>query len=232
MIISPRLLIIILVSLLIALGLFKLGMRGESKPSSLSAAFTLSPTATTYKSASPEIHILQGQGNQLLLQLDMRYYKKAKIELMPANQPISGWCVHVGDSPSNDGFGGDAGQFSHNAELQIHGENGGMLVFGSEVTDNNSMTKSEMIMGEPGLLKQNTPLTLTIADGLLQWDGGGKKKGEKRSPQLLELNGQMDIKHGRANDMQIFLALNRLIAAAQAAGSHCISTVKVTLTVE
>jgi hypothetical protein len=33
----------------------------------------------------------------------------------------TGWTVHVGDSPSNDGGGGDAGQFSNDAEAQLLG---------------------------------------------------------------------------------------------------------------
>jgi len=34
-----------------------------------------------------------------------------------------GWTVNLGDSPTNDGFGGDAGSTVHNAEIQIKDEN-------------------------------------------------------------------------------------------------------------
>lgn len=229
MIISPRLLIIALISLLLAVSLFQFAMRGKVRPSSVSTSFALSADKAGYKSIPKEIQIMEGSGNQLLLQLDMRYYKRAFFEMQTlADKSLNGWCVHIGDSPSNNGFGGDAGQFSHNAELQILGENGGMLVFGSETPNDQGELKTEMLVGQPALLTQKSALTLDISDGKLVWDGGKKKKGEKISPQLFEINGQPDLKHGGANDMNIFAAFNRSISNPEA-GANCISAVKVTL---
>jgi hypothetical protein len=42
----------------------------------------------------------------------------------------AGWTLHVGDSPSNNGFGGDAGEFTNDAEL--HFVDTGLAIYGSD----------------------------------------------------------------------------------------------------
>lgn len=43
------------------------------------------------------------------------------LRLMVAICDPSGWVLNVGNSPGNDGYGGDAGEFSNDSELQLMG---------------------------------------------------------------------------------------------------------------
>jgi hypothetical protein len=228
MIISPRLLILLLIAILTAVSFVKFGMREKAMPSFVTASFSLNPSQQGYASQTPEIAVLAGKGNQLLLQLNMRYYQQAQFEIQTIADPLQGWCVHLGDSPSNDGFGGDAGQYASNAELQINGDNGGLLLYGREVTDAAGKTNNPLLLAESETLKPASSLNLQLKDQKLSWDAGKRKKGEKISPEMFDLSDTPDAKSGKPNDKQLFIAFNRLIGDLNSSG-NCISAVKVTL---
>jgi hypothetical protein len=59
---------------------------------------------------------------QALFRVDMRGYDELAVEI-EACEP-SGWVLHVGDSRSNDGWGGDMADFSNDAELHVNGAPG------------------------------------------------------------------------------------------------------------
>jgi hypothetical protein len=72
------------------------------------------------------------------------------------------YAFHIGDSPSNDGHGGDYGNFSNDAEVHLIGA--GLYVFGND----HSIGDPGRVRGIPDLLSAGGgTLELTLADGLL-----------------------------------------------------------------
>lgn len=72
---------------------------------------TLDHTAQDYRTS-----------RQALFRVDMAGYTELAVEI-EACEP-SGWVLHVGDSRSNDGWGGDMADFSNDAELHVNGAAG------------------------------------------------------------------------------------------------------------
>lgn len=218
-----------LLSLVLVSGLGYGALKVMEKATVVSAEFDLVNGQSTLKN-TPEIHVAHSLGNQLLLQLDLTYYQRAKFVIRFQDPPLEGACVNIGDSPTNDGWGGDNGQFSNNAELQIIAPSGGFLVYGSDamLEADTEGKKSLLLRGEPALVAAKDTLTLEITDGQVAWSNSRGKPGQLQSPHLFALKGQPDQKHGGANDHLIFAAFNRVIANPQTTGK-CVTGVKVTL---
>jgi hypothetical protein len=60
--------------------------------------------------------------------IDMTGFSSVQITLEACD--VTGWVFHVGDSPTNDGFGGDSGSSSNDAELQVY--LGNLAVYGND----------------------------------------------------------------------------------------------------
>lgn len=218
------------------IGLVGLGLVGyklKQKSGNVSEDFTLN-TGREAQSDIAEIRVSQSLGNQLLLQLDMSFYKRAQFAIMFHKEELKGTCLNIGDSPTNDGWGGDAGQSSHNAELQVLGPSGGLLIYGSDEAEASSdesseeKAKSQLLKGAPALVKPEETLLIEVANGSVSWKAG-KGAGEKlEAANLFALNNQPDAKNGGKNDNLIFAAFNRAIGSPQVQGT-CVSGVKVTL---
>jgi hypothetical protein len=223
-----------LLSLLIIAVLGFVALKVTQKSTMVSAEFDLTTGRSTLK-GTPEIHVSESAGNQLLLQLDLSFYKRAQFDIQFQDEALEGSCLNIGDSPTNDGWGGDAGQFSHNAEMQIIGPSGGFLLYGSDEMNkaadaSKKAQKSVLIKGEPALVLPKDNLKIEIANDMVGWVNSRTNKPEKiESPYLFALNGQADAKHGGANDNLVFAAFNRVIANPQSRGK-CVKAVKITLT--
>ncbi|MBN8612593.1 MAG: hypothetical protein J0L92_18510 [Deltaproteobacteria bacterium] len=76
-------------------------------------AITLDPSTHDYRSTE-----------QALFRVDMTGYRELDVEIEACDP--SGWVLHVGDSRSNDGWGGDAADVSNDAELQVNGAPGSL----------------------------------------------------------------------------------------------------------
>jgi hypothetical protein len=61
---------------------------------------------------------------QALFRVDMTGYRELDVEIAACDP--RGWVLHVGDSRSNDGWGGDAADVSNDAELQVNGAPGSL----------------------------------------------------------------------------------------------------------
>lgn len=220
-------------SLVGLVGLGVVGYKLTQKSNSVSEDFNLL-SGRKLQSGSAEIHVSQHQGNQLLLQLDMTHYKRAQFNITFQKDALEGACLNIGDSASNDGWGGDAEQSSNNAELQVLGPSGGLLVYGSdsvlaqtEEEQEEGETKSVLLKGVPALVKPEDALLLEISNGKVVWKAGKGTPEALESPHLFALAGQADAKTGK-NDNLIFAAFNRVIANPTNVGK-CVQSVKVTL---
>jgi hypothetical protein len=111
----------------------------------------------------------------------------------------SAWTVDLGDSPTNDGFAGDAGTTTHDAELWILNENlalanGGAIVNNPQVFQNLSLTDSTM--------------KFVVKNQFVSW---GQPYGYAQAPATQDLFAIPDTSVAAADQRAIYLGLNRVI---------------------
>lgn len=120
-----------------------------------------------------------------------------------------GWTLHVGDSPSNNGFGGDAAQFTNDAELQIVDTD--IIVYGSD----RSVDSPDHVREYPATFSATgcAQIDLLIGDGTLFI---GPACVEEENPDLFRLDA--DDREGES-DRRWFVGMNRTYASSGRAGS-------------
>ncbi|MEG4069895.1 DUF4347 domain-containing protein [Microcoleus sp. Pol11C2] len=132
--------------------------------------------------------------------------KKAKF-IVEYDKAPSGWTVNLGDSGSNDGYGGDGTTQSRDAETQI--VNGSMSVFGN---DYNTPPSGELTAGNvPNFVTNASSVELEVSNEQLAWDNKSGLKNSLTSPYLYALNGQAD--DGGPVNSEIYAGFNRVISA-------------------
>ncbi|MEG4142117.1 DUF4347 domain-containing protein [Microcoleus sp. Pol7_B1] len=132
--------------------------------------------------------------------------KKAKF-IVEYDKAPSGWTVNLGDSGSNDGYGGDGSTQSRDAEMNI--VNGNMSVFGN---DYNTPPGGELTPGNvPNFVTNASSVELEVSNEQLAWDNKNGLKNSLTSPYLYALNGQVDAT-GPVNS-EIYAGFNRVISA-------------------
>ncbi len=109
-----------------------------------------------------------------------------------------GWTVNIGDSPTDNGFGGDAATFSNDAEMQILGST--LSVYGNDATP----TAVRNMLNLTNVVALGSVITLDVKNTYL-----GFGTGELRSDRLYALAGQPDTE-GPVN-YDIFAAFNRTV---------------------
>lgn len=141
----------------------------------------------------------------------------------------TGVSVNVGDSQTNDGFGGDAATQSNDAELNI----GDRIDLG--LTDNfedlyifgHDGTRAPIAYPLRKMVKQHETLSLTVSNERLAYANKDYPiSGVIKSPWLYALNGQPDTE-GPVN-YDIYAAFNRVIAGSYRIGSG-VETVEICL---
>ncbi|MEG4215049.1 DUF4347 domain-containing protein [Microcoleus sp. Pol14C6] len=132
--------------------------------------------------------------------------KKAKF-IVEYDKAPSGWTVNLGDSASNDGYGGDGSTQSRDAEMNI--VNGSMSVFGN---DYNTPPSGELTAGNvPNFVTNASSVELEVSNEQLAWDNKSGLKNSLTSPYLYALNGQAD--DGGPVNSEIYAGFNRVISA-------------------
>ncbi|MGL5065726.1 MAG: Calx-beta domain-containing protein [Microcoleus sp.] len=131
--------------------------------------------------------------------------KKAKLIVEYEKKP-SGWTVNLGDSPSNNGYGGDASTQSRDAEMQIVNQN--LAVFGN---DYNTPAGGELTQGKvPNFVNNSSRVELEISNEQLTWDNKKGIKNTLSSPYLYAIKNQPDAT-GAINS-EIYAGFNRVIS--------------------
>ncbi|MEG4842206.1 DUF4347 domain-containing protein, partial [Microcoleus sp. B9-D4] len=131
--------------------------------------------------------------------------KKAKF-IVEYDKTPSGWTVNLGDSASNDGYGGDASTNSRDAEMNI--VNGNMSVYGN---DYNTPPGGELTPGNvPNFVTNASSVEFEVSNEQLGWDNKNGLKNSLNSPYLYALNGQVDAT-GPVNS-EIYAGFNRVIS--------------------
>jgi subtilisin family serine protease len=132
-------------------------------------------------------------------------YNRAVFDTLYGGAP-SGWTINIGDSATNNGFGGDGATQSNDSEMQIYGTT--MSVYGSDPTP----ASVRNILNVYNAVSQGTTLSLDVQNQFLGW-----VKGDLRSNYIYALNGQADTE-GPVN-WDIFAGFNRSIFTSSRVGT-------------
>jgi len=150
--------------------------------------------------------------HEAVLSLDLEGYAGIAIEAEYGDVVPAGMTLDLGDSRTNNGFAGDSGTQSNDAESQVYGRN--LTVWGNDYTQGErKLTSFERVIEAGGTLQ------LEAGDGFLRWrsDFGGEiRQDEIRSAFLYALAGQAD-REGPV-DHQLYLGLNRDISSGSRRG--------------
>ena len=142
-------------------------------------------------------------------------YTTAVFDVEYGQQPTD-YTVNIGDSQSNNGWGGDSVHQSNDAEMQIW--NTTLGVWGN---DNLTIMEVRNMLNLYDIVSQGDTIPIEVSNYYLGWGGG-----ELRSQYLYALDGQPD-SEGPVN-YDIYAAFNRTIYSAGRDGSG-VTEVTVTL---
>lgn len=167
-----------------------------------------------------ELIEMEGQTAVLKVSLDGYRYKKARFEVEYGQKP-QGWTVNIGDSQSNNGYGGDGADQTRDCELQVRG--GNLEIYGSD-----ALGEADRLLQRHRNIATGQTFTFTVGDEYLGWQAG-QFGDEMFSHYLFALSGQEDYEGSPNND--IYAAFNRTIASAGRDGSG-VTRVRVLLLTE
>jgi Ca2+-binding RTX toxin-like protein len=149
---------------------------------------------------------------ETLVKIDFQGLTSAKFIVDYGTTP-SGWTVNIGDSVSNNGFGGDGGDQNNDAEMQI--VNGNMAVFGN---DYNTPPGAQILQGNvPNFVSNGSRVELEVSNQKLAWNNNNGLQNSLNSPYLYALAGQPDAT-GTVNS-DIYASFNRIIDGSYRVGS-------------
>lgn len=151
------------------------------------------------------------ENGSVVLKLDLRSYKQVRFYIYYGDAP-DGWSVNIGDSESNNGYAGDGGDQSNDAEIQI--VNGGLAIYGNDyIPPDQTTDKLRHIRSIVNFVKKDSLILLKVGNGLFGWS----ETDQLRSPYLYALNGQKD-DEGSTN-YEIYAAFNRVIGTDGRSGT-------------
>ena len=125
-----------------------------------------------------------------------------------------GWTFDIGDSPTVNGYGSDAGTTSNAAE--VHSLNNHTLTYIGTLPGYRDYTIDGHLLVEGNILLTNI-VTITIGDELVEIDNHRGVQRRYESPYLFTLNGQATT-YGSI-DYKIHFSMNRVIQSTYHSGA-------------
>ncbi|OQW92069.1 MAG: hypothetical protein BWK78_02775, partial [Thiotrichaceae bacterium IS1] len=160
---------------------------------------------------------------------DPKTYKhtKAVFEVTYSGQP-TGYTVDIGDSKSCNGNGGDAGDTSNAAEVEINGT--AFNLYSNTLTgyDTQTINGGLALLNKPNIVTQGSTVSLEVSNERIGWNFA-TDKSELKSKYLFTLNGQSTL-YGPV-DYDVYAAFNRVIESTRRTGVGA-SSVRVKLVQE
>ena len=130
---------------------------------------------------------------------------RARVELL-YGYDVKYWTFNIGDSVSNNGYGGDSGHQSRDGEIQIL--DGNLTIFGDDFMEADQ--KNGKVLGQANALAtSDSTVIFDIGNNRLDWRNDRSLDGSVRSPHIFSLGGQED-REGPVN-YDVYLGLNRVI---------------------
>ncbi|MEM7356925.1 MAG: hypothetical protein AAF657_39290 [Acidobacteriota bacterium] len=146
-------------------------------------------------------------------------WRRAIFDIQYQSQPVPGeWTVNIGDSRSNNGYGGDGTHQSRDSELQIVAED--LTVWADDHVNTGASCPTCVPAGHTKKTLElcdliddpEKTLSLEVTNNQMRWNaepGKCDRDGTLRSPFIYSLDGQADFE-GPVNG-DIFAAFNRTI---------------------
>lgn len=166
-----------------------------------------------------EISFIQvPQNSQSILKVDLdptiSVYNSMSLEIEYGDN-VSGWSLNIGDSQSNNGYGGDFGHQDNDSELQILNYQG--RLYGSDFTPiNETIDGNRMLYEENNMIQSNSILNIDISNNYINCENTNLVN--YISPFIFTLNGQEDSGTGGVN-YETYLAFNRSISSDSRIGT-------------
>lgn len=154
-------------------------------------------------------------------------YRRVLFVVQYSGRTPIGWTVNIGDSRSNDGYGGDGGHQANNAELRINGTQ--MMIYGR----NNEAGRSPILVQVEEAAESRGVIALEVGNEQVRWwqPAGGTGDGmfieQVTSPYLFALDGQADAIGGV--NYEVYAAFNRVIDGGAARNGRGVVRVDVRL---
>lgn len=117
----------------------------------------------------------------------------------------TGWSVNIGDSVTNDGWSGDYGTQSNDAEIEVNGSE--LHVYGNDYTP--PPPERRQLLYVPNFVASGGTAILTVSDGHVGWQSL-TTEGAINSAYLYALRGEPD-SEGVVPNYNIYAAFNRVI---------------------
>ncbi|OQW90935.1 MAG: hypothetical protein BWK78_05880, partial [Thiotrichaceae bacterium IS1] len=164
-------------------------------------------------------------GNQAVIKISfdptVYQHNKAVFEVTYGGQP-TGWTVDICDSKSCNGYGGDAGDTSNAAEVEINGTAFNVYSNTLEGYETQTTDGGLVLLNKPDVVTQGSTVSLEVSNEHVGWNFP-TDKSELNSKYLFSLSGQ-----AIPLDYDVYAAFNRVIESTRRGGSGA-SSVKVVL---
>lgn len=178
-------------------GLSNLAVGGAERP--VVCQVDLKKDTFEMSPGAPMRWVTEPRQGQAVLELSMKGYRKARFVLTFADP--SGWVLNVADSSTCNGYGGDAGTQSNDAEVQIVGRT--LSVWGN---DRLIGRETHKLYEVPDFASGTVTLEIaneSVSAGTSRWTG----------PELFALAGQPD-REGPVND-DIYAGFNTVVSGGR-----------------
>ncbi len=158
--------------------------------------------------------------NGLALRADMTNWTAMvasfDVDLPDNVNSLDHWALNIGNSPSNNGWGGDGSQFANDSEIQLW--RNGVQVLSNDYGLN--ATGNVFLPGvSPATDLAGDFVEATVCDGYFSWENDAGFT-ETISPYLFQIDGdEADFQAGGSNDSILWIGINRTVGTPYRSGS-------------
>lgn len=157
--------------------------------------------------------------NGMVVEVDMQGWDKLQVGTRIQNP--QGYVMHIGNSPSNNAWGGDSGHFSNDSEVHVYNES--VYVYG------NDNIGSGLMHSQGGAIPQGLPYVwATVCDSYFNWyawdpiSNQGSNFTITDATGLFQIDGNEFDQNPNGNDTKLYLGFERTVANGSRTGSDIV----------
>jgi hypothetical protein len=144
-------------------------------------------------------------GFRMLAALDMRRHSCVRLQAEIKN--ARRYALHFGNSPSNNGYGGDGATFTNDSELWVDRSNLGLA--------ENDLGSTGIILEQYSAIDTELDLVdIKICDGFVSFDSSVFST-ELRNPNIFQIDGNEPDYEAGSNDQTLWMGINRTVAGGR-----------------
>jgi len=157
--------------------------------------------------------------NGLVIEVDMQDWSRLQVGTRIQNPHH--YSLHIGNSPSNNGWGGDSGQFSNDSEFHLY--NDSVLVYG------NDHIGSPLLHSQANAVPSGLPYVwATVCDGYFNWyawdptSNVGSQFTVTDAVGLFQIDGNEQDVNASGNDTKLYIGLERTVGSSSRTGGDLV----------